>query len=113
MTTRPDIAVIGVGNDFRRDDASPAAVHRLLDRTTVRALLQGPSPGLDHAVVAMDAAPARPAHPGRVHRLELAAARPGTAHEGHLGVHALHGTRPLSAPAPLSRVHCLREGSAP
>ncbi|MCX5205788.1 hydrogenase maturation protease [Streptomyces sp. NBC_00237] len=96
MTTRPGTAVIGVGNEFRRDDAAgPAVIHRLRERATVRPLLRGPFPALDlvecdgdpvrlielwqgaDLAVVVDAAHAHPASPGRVHRLELDSATPG------------------------------------
>jgi hydrogenase maturation protease len=80
------IAVIGVGNEFRRDDGvGPAVVARLQERAVVRPLpslavlassdgdpgrLIGLWEGADLAVV-VDAAHAHPGRPGRVHRLEL------------------------------------------
>ncbi|MFI9152486.1 hydrogenase maturation protease [Streptomyces sp. NPDC053367] len=82
MSTRGRIAVIGVGNDFRRDDGVGWSV--------VRRLSERPLPsGTDLAVcdgdpgrliglwegaglaVVVDAAHAHPGTPGRVHRLEL------------------------------------------
>jgi hydrogenase maturation protease len=95
MTTRPGIAVIGVGNEFRRDDgAGPAVILRLRERAAVRVLLQGALPAVELAecdgdpvrlielwqraelAVVVDAAHAHPARPGRVHRLELDSATP-------------------------------------
>ncbi|MFD9825146.1 hydrogenase maturation protease, partial [Streptomyces violascens] len=86
MTGRTRIAVIGVGDDFRRDDgAGGAVVDRLRERAVERPLPAGtvlatcdgdPArlialwEGADLAVV-VDAAHAHPANPGRVHRLDL------------------------------------------
>lgn len=86
MTMRPRIAVIGVGNEFRRDDGVGwAVVGRLRGDSAVLPLLSGVTlavcdgdparliglwEGADLAVV-VDAAHAHPASPGRVHRLEL------------------------------------------
>jgi hydrogenase maturation protease len=84
MRTR--IAVIGVGNEFRRDDGVGwAVVARLRERgadrsapaDTVLATCDG-DPGRliglweqTRLAVVVDAAHAHPGHPGRVHRLEL------------------------------------------
>ncbi|MFJ9898309.1 hydrogenase maturation protease [Streptomyces sp. NPDC091280] len=86
MRTRTAIAVIGVGNAFRRDDGvGPAVIARLRERATDRPLpadtvlsacdgdpgrLIGLWEGARLAVV-VDAAHAHPGTPGRVHRLEL------------------------------------------
>lgn len=86
MPTRTRIAVIGVGNEFRRDDGVGwAVIARLRERAVDRPLptgtvlatcdgdpahLIGLWEGTDLAVV-VDAAHAHPAHPGRVHRLAL------------------------------------------
>ena len=86
MRTRTRIAVIGVGNEFRRDDGVGWAVlARLRERAAQRPLppgtvlatcdgdpgrLIGLWEGADLAVV-VDAAHAHPGVPGRVHRLEL------------------------------------------
>ncbi|MFI6654952.1 hydrogenase maturation protease [Streptomyces sp. NPDC050523] len=86
MRTRTRIAVIGVGNEFRRDDGVGWAVlARLRERAARRPLPPGTvwatcdgDPGrliglwedADLAVV-VDAAHAHPGLPGRVHRLEL------------------------------------------
>ncbi|WP_438295489.1 hydrogenase maturation protease [Streptomyces sp. HUAS TT7] len=86
MTTRTRIAVIGVGNDLRRDDAvgwtvidrlRQRAVGRPLPPGTVLATCDGDPvrliglwEGADLAIV-VDAAHAHPAHPGLVHRLDL------------------------------------------
>ncbi|MFD7815483.1 hydrogenase maturation protease [Streptomyces sp. NPDC059785] len=90
MRTRTRIAVIGVGNEFRRDDGvGRAVVERLRQRAEVRPLPPGTvlvtcdgDPGRLIAlwegadlVVIVDAAYARPGRPGRVHRLELDAER--------------------------------------
>jgi hydrogenase maturation protease len=80
------IAVIGVGNEYRRDDGIGWAVAtRLADRTEERLLPIGTEvllcdgdparlitlwEGAALAIV-VDAAPAHPGQPGRVHRLEL------------------------------------------
>ncbi|MFD4137804.1 hydrogenase maturation protease [Streptomyces sp. NPDC058572] len=83
MTTGRRIALIGVGNDFRHDDAIGCwvVVERLRARKLppgTRLLMCDSDPGrligcweeADLAVV-VDAAHAHPGHPGRVHRLEL------------------------------------------
>ncbi|MCD9877653.1 hydrogenase maturation protease [Streptomyces guryensis] len=87
MRTRTRIAVIGVGNEFRRDDGVGWTVlARLRERAAQRQLPQpgtvlatcdgdpgrliGLWEGADLAVV-VDAAHAHPGTPGRVHRLEL------------------------------------------
>ncbi|MGW3106490.1 hydrogenase maturation protease [Streptomyces sp. NPDC001100] len=90
MRTRTRIAVIGVGNEFRRDDGVGwAVVERLRERAgdgsfppdTVFAACDG-DPGRliglwegAALAVVVDAAHAHPATPGRVHRLELDAGR--------------------------------------
>ncbi|MEU1576702.1 hydrogenase maturation protease [Streptomyces collinus] len=90
MGTHTRIAVIGVGNEFRRDDGVGWAVaDRLLQRAANRALppgtvvatcdgdparLIGLWEGAGLAVV-VDAAHAEPGHPGLVHRIELDAER--------------------------------------
>jgi hydrogenase maturation protease len=79
------VVVIGVGNEFRRDDgAGPAVVARLRDRVPpgVELVLTDGEPtrlveawtGAALAVV-IDAVRAQPPHPGRVHRFVLD--RPG------------------------------------
>ncbi|MCH5672002.1 hydrogenase maturation protease [Streptomyces gilvus] len=91
MRTRTRIAVIGVGNEFRRDDGVGwAVIARLHRRTEDRPLppdtvvatcdgdpgrLIGLWEGAALAVV-VDAAHAHPGTPGRVHRLELDAGVP-------------------------------------
>ncbi|MEU6054561.1 hydrogenase maturation protease [Streptomyces xanthochromogenes] len=91
MTIRTRIAVIGVGNDFRRDDGTGwAVIDRLRRRAegcplpadTVLARCDGDPvrlmelwEGTDLAVV-VDAAHAHPSRPGLVHRLELDAGGP-------------------------------------
>jgi hydrogenase maturation protease len=98
------ITVIGVGNEFRRDDAvGPTVVSRLRERAddlplppeTVLATCDGDPgrliglwEGAGLAVV-VDAAHAHPGSPGRVHRLELGAgrsARPGATSSHGLGL---------------------------
>ncbi|MCF3119129.1 hydrogenase maturation protease [Streptomyces arenae] len=92
MSARTRIAVIGVGNEFRRDDGvGPAVIARLRVRAAGRPLppgtllatcdgdpvrLIGLWEGTELAVV-VDAAHAHPARPGHVHRLSLAAGAPG------------------------------------
>ncbi|MCX5554692.1 hydrogenase maturation protease [Streptomyces sp. NBC_00038] len=90
MRTRTRIAVVGVGNEFRRDDGVGwKVVARLRERSGNRPL----PPGTEFAIcdgdpgrliglwegaalaVVVDAAHAHPASPGRVHRLELDAER--------------------------------------
>ncbi|MFE9650638.1 hydrogenase maturation protease [Streptomyces sp. NPDC006365] len=86
MRTRARIAVIGVGNEFRRDDGVGwAVVARLRERAadrplppgTVLALCDGDPARLiglwegAHLAVVVDAAHAHPGSPGRVHRLEI------------------------------------------
>ncbi|WP_372351288.1 hydrogenase maturation protease [Streptomyces sp. KL116D] len=86
MDGRTRIAVIGVGNEFRRDDAiGCAVVRRLRERAAHRPLPAGTAlatcdgdpghliglwEGAGFAVV-VDAAHAHPGRPGRVHRIEL------------------------------------------
>ncbi|MEV5508203.1 hydrogenase maturation protease [Streptomyces orinoci] len=86
MTVRGRIVVIGVGNEFRRDDGvGPVVIARLregaLPAGTVPAVSDG-DPGRlmglwENAglAVVVDAARAHPGCPGRVHRLEPAAGR--------------------------------------
>ncbi|QEU90123.1 hydrogenase maturation protease [Streptomyces kanamyceticus] len=104
MPTRTRIAVIGVGNEFRRDDGVALAVlARLRERAADRPLptgtvlatcdgdparLIGSWEGADLAVV-VDAAHAHPVRPGRVHRLALdadALDRPRTTSSHGLGL---------------------------
>ena len=92
MRTRTRLAVIGVGNEFRRDDGGGwAVVARLRERAeagtlpagTLLAVCDGDPARLialwegADLVVVVDAAHAHPAHPGRMHRLTLDAGRPG------------------------------------
>ncbi|GGP94231.1 hydrogenase maturation protease [Streptomyces melanogenes] len=102
MATRTRIAVIGVGNEFRRDDGvGRALIARLRTRSADRPLPPGPVlatsdgdparliglwEGADLAVV-VDAAHAHPAHPGLVHRLELGSGR--LAHPATTSSHGL------------------------
>ncbi|MFZ3573044.1 hydrogenase maturation protease [Streptomyces sp. BH097] len=90
MAARTRIAVIGVGNEFRRDDGvgwavvdrlREHAVRRPLPAGTVLATCDG-DPGRliglwEGAALAVlvDAAHAHPGQPGRVHRIELDAER--------------------------------------
>jgi hydrogenase maturation protease len=104
MRTRTRFAVIGVGNEFRRDDGVGwAVVERLRKRAgdgplpsdTVFATCDG-DPGRliglwERAALAVvvDAAHAHPGAPGRVHRLELDAGlldRPRTTSSHGLGL---------------------------
>ncbi|GGM21876.1 peptidase M52 [Streptomyces fumigatiscleroticus] len=91
MPAVPRIAVIGVGNAYRRDDGVGwAVIARLAERAAGRPLPPGT---VLHAcdgeparllslweraglAVVVDAAHARPARPGRVHRLALEDAQP-------------------------------------
>jgi hydrogenase maturation protease len=88
------VVVIGVGNEFRRDDgAGPAVLARLRDRVPdgVRLLVTDGEParlveawtGAALAVV-VDAVRAAPPRPGRVHRFvvdrSLAMGRPASSH---------------------------------
>ncbi|MEU9126892.1 hydrogenase maturation protease [Kitasatospora sp. NPDC048540] len=103
MNTTARITVIGVGNEYRRDDGVGwAVVTRLAER-----LRNAPSPGraalvvcdgdparlishwegADLAIV-VDAAHAHPGRPGRVHRLELAGGRLAVA-DGATSSHGL------------------------
>jgi hydrogenase maturation protease len=90
MSLRTRIAVIGVGNEFRRDDGVGWAVlARLQEHAVQRPLPPGTAlatcdgdparliglwEGAD-LVVVVDAAHAHPGTPGRVHRLELDSGR--------------------------------------
>jgi hydrogenase maturation protease len=104
MRTRTRIAVVGVGNEFRRDDGVGwSVVARLRERAEDRPLPPGTElatcdgdpgrliglwAGAELAVV-VDAAHAHPASPGRVHRLELDAGgsdRPSTTSSHGLGL---------------------------
>jgi hydrogenase maturation protease len=94
---KPRAVVIGVGNEFRRDDgAGPAVVARLRGhrRDDVRLLVSDGEParlieawgGAPLAVV-VDAVQAEPAVPGRLHRLVLH--EPGAARETAVSSHGL------------------------
>jgi len=90
MRTCPRVTVVGVGNEFRRDDGVGwAVVARLRERSRERPLptgivlatcdgdpgrLIGLWEGAALAVI-VDAAHAHPGTPGRVHRLELHSGR--------------------------------------
>ncbi|NGN62472.1 hydrogenase maturation protease [Streptomyces sp. A7024] len=86
MASDARLVVIGVGNDFRRDDGVGWAVIRRLQEGAVQRrlppgtalLLSDGEPGRlltlwqdAELAVLVDAAHAHPAHPGRIHRLEL------------------------------------------
>ncbi|MFE7607058.1 hydrogenase maturation protease [Streptomyces celluloflavus] len=86
MAVSTRIAVIGVGNEFRRDDGVGfAVIARLREHAVGRPLPAGTrlsscdgDPGRliglwedAELAVVVDAAHAHPAHPGRIHRLEL------------------------------------------
>lgn len=86
MTVPTRIVVVGVGNEFRRDDGVGwAVVARLEERAAVRPLPSGTQLSVNDGdparliglwekaelAVVVDAAHAHPGHPGRVHRLEL------------------------------------------
>ncbi|MEI5525579.1 hydrogenase maturation protease [Streptomyces brasiliscabiei] len=96
------IAVIGVGNEFRRDDGVGAAVVAGLREQadglplppcTVLAVCDGDPARLiglwedAGLAVVVDAAHAHPGHPGRVHRLELDAGQ--SARSGSTSSHGL------------------------
>ncbi|MFE6099635.1 hydrogenase maturation protease [Streptomyces laurentii] len=104
MAVPTRIAVIGVGNEFRRDDGlGPAVITRLKEGRATRPHPPGTvlassdgDPGrliglweeTDLAVV-VDAAHVHPGRPGRVHRLELGehgVRRPGAASTHGLGL---------------------------
>ncbi|SDZ18182.1 hydrogenase maturation protease [Saccharopolyspora shandongensis] len=85
------IAVIGVGNEYRRDDGVGwAVVSRMSERARCRPLpgeailtaCDGDPARLiamwedTHLTIVVDAAHARPAHPGRVHRLQFEGDQP-------------------------------------
>ncbi|MFD0418699.1 hydrogenase maturation protease [Streptomyces sp. NPDC127108] len=90
MKERTDIAVVGVGNEYRHDDGVGwAVVGRMRERAARRPLPPGTTlatcdgdpvrlislwEGAGLAVV-VDAAHTHPGAPGRVHRIELDAAR--------------------------------------
>ena len=103
MTAAPaagrQAVVIGVGNEFRRDDgAGPAVVVRLHGRVpagTELVVSDGEPARMIEAwdgaalAVVVDAVRAEPAVPGRLHRLDLdraAAAPPGTVSSHGLGL---------------------------
>jgi hydrogenase maturation protease len=82
---RERVVVIGVGNEFRRDDgAGPAVIDQLRDLvpSSVRLVITDGEPtrlieawtGTDLAVV-VDAVRAEPSHPGQIHRFVMD--RPG------------------------------------
>jgi hydrogenase maturation protease len=90
-TSRRTAVVIGVGNEFRRDDGAGWAVvarvaelasQRPLPPGTTLALCDGdPARLISHwegaaLAVVVDAAHAHPGEPGRIHRLELDARQP-------------------------------------
>jgi hydrogenase maturation protease len=102
MNSHARIAVIGVGNDFRRDDGIGwAVVSRLSERighspppSGVELTVNDGDPGrliglwegADLAIV-VDAAHAHPGRPGRVHRIDLAREKLG--HSGQTSSHGL------------------------
>ncbi|MCQ8770512.1 hydrogenase maturation protease [Streptomyces telluris] len=104
MAVSSRITVIGVGNEFRRDDGvGPAVVARLQERATrgglpagIRLVCSDGEPGRliglwegAELVVVVDAAHAHPGDPGRIHRLELdgyKAWQAGTASSHGLGL---------------------------
>ncbi|HUY49516.1 MAG TPA: hydrogenase maturation protease [Streptosporangiaceae bacterium] len=79
MTGRPGVVVIGLGNDFRRDDgAGPAVIERLRAKAPGGAelLISDGEPGrLMEAcagaslAIVVDAVRAQPPTPGRLHRI--------------------------------------------
>jgi hydrogenase maturation protease len=86
--TRPRIAVIGVGNEYRADDGvGPAVLAELEGRCPAGVDLVvadgEPSQLLDawaerDLVVVIDAVLCEPATPGRIHRTSLGRSKPGT-----------------------------------
>jgi len=91
LTDRVPAVVIGVGNEFRRDDgAGPAVIARLRDLAPpgVRLVVTDGEParlveawtGAALAVV-VDAVRAEPPHPGKIHRFVLDQPRTGTRRE--------------------------------
>lgn len=109
MTVSVRLVVIGVGNAFRRDDGvGPAVVDRLRERAArsglpagVRLVCCNGEPGRLIALwegaelaVIVDAARARPGHPGRIHRLE-----PDGCPVRRTGVASGHGLGPAEAVA--------------
>ncbi|MYW69825.1 hydrogenase maturation protease [Streptomyces sp. SID8379] len=113
MDGSAEIAIIGVGNDFRHDDGVGwAVVAQLRNRALTHPLPAGTrletcdgDPGRllglwEHTKlsVVLDAAHADPPHPGRIHRLELDSAQLGTA-----GATSSHGLG-LGEAIELSRV---------
>ncbi|MFI9722680.1 hydrogenase maturation protease [Streptomyces sp. NPDC052396] len=102
MAISARIAVIGVGNEFRRDDGvGPAVIARLQERAADRPLPAGTTlsssdgePGRliglwenTELAVVVDAAHAHPGRPGRVHRVDLD--RHGTWQSGSSSTHGL------------------------
>ena len=96
MTRRP-VVVIGVGNDFRRDDGvGPAVVAEIARRPGVAVDLVvsdgEPTQLLDswcarELAIVVDAVLCEPSHPGRVHRAAVESAIPGSASSTHgLGI---------------------------
>ncbi|WP_326648107.1 MULTISPECIES: hydrogenase maturation protease [unclassified Streptomyces] len=91
MQSETRTVVVGVGNDFRRDDGIGwAVVETLRSRASVEPLASGTElricggdpvrliewwENADLAVV-IDAARVQPGHPGRVHRMELGSRQP-------------------------------------
>ncbi|MFI9201593.1 hydrogenase maturation protease [Streptomyces sp. NPDC053048] len=86
MAVSSHITVIGVGNEFRRDDGvGPMVVARLREHAAhgglpagIRLVCSDGEPGRliglwegAELAVVVDAAHAHPGHPGRIHRLEL------------------------------------------
>ncbi|MEX2984226.1 hydrogenase maturation protease [Streptomyces sp. C36] len=104
MAISPRVTVIGVGNEFRRDDGvGPVVVARLRERAAhgglpagIRLVCCDGEPGrlIDlwegaETALVVDAAHAHPGRPGRIHRLEptrYEAWRAGTASSHGLGL---------------------------
>ena len=94
---KPAVVVIGVGNQYQRDDGiGPAVVQRLRERGAMGATL-AESDGEAAALIALwdsrrlailvDAIRADPPHPGRVHRLVVP--RPAVDHPGAASSHGM------------------------
>jgi hydrogenase maturation protease len=106
------VVVIGVGNEFRRDDgAGPAVVSRLRDRVppgVELVITDGEPTRLIEAwtgtalTIVVDAVRARPPHPGQVHRFVVD--RPGTGLDRAASSHGLGLDEAISLATALDRM---------